>query len=152
MAVKRTRNVHRLPPRYVHTLTHGLHYPHSVALCPVMSWKTCFLPASVVPYPSSRADTARGVCPAPLCEYGGLWRPVLTAPVSAVPALFATVRARPGAFRPFKTASRRAWRRFWRDGTDRGALGRSQTGPEQRWRVRWGPGVRGRRAASRPDR
>ena len=31
--------------------------------------------------------------------------PVLTAPVSAVPALFATVRARPGPLRPVKTAS-----------------------------------------------
>ena len=31
--------------------------------------------------------------------------PVLTAPVSAVPALFATVRARTGPFRPVKTAS-----------------------------------------------
>ena len=34
-------------------------------------------------------------------------RPVPTTPVSAVPALFATVRARPGPFRPVKTASRR---------------------------------------------
>ena len=32
------------------------------------------------------------------------------------------------------------WRRFGRDGTGRDALGRSQTGPKQRWRVRWGPG------------
>ena len=35
--------------------------------------------------------------------------PVLTAPVSAVQALFATVRARPSPFRPVKTASRRRW-------------------------------------------
>ena len=48
--------------------------------------------------------------------------PVLTAPVNAVPTLFATVRARP-------------------DGTGLDAFGRSQTGPDQRWRVRWGPGV-----------
>ena len=31
--------------------------------------------------------------------------PVLAAPVSTVPALFATVPARPGPFRPVKTAS-----------------------------------------------
>ena len=37
--------------------------------------------------------------------------PILTAPVSAAPALFATVRERPGPFRSAKTASRRRWRR-----------------------------------------
>ena len=38
---------------------------------------------------------------------GGELRPVLTAPVSAVLALFATVRVRPGPFRPVKTAPSR---------------------------------------------
>ena len=38
---------------------------------------------------------------------------------------------------------RRAWGRFWRDRTGRDALGRSQTGPERRWRVRCGPGFSG---------
>ena len=33
------------------------------------------------------------------------------------------------------------WRRCWRAGTGQDAPERSQTGPEQRWRVRWGPGV-----------
>ena len=37
---------------------------------------------------------------------------VLIAPVSAAPALFATIRARPGPFRHVKTASSGAWRRF----------------------------------------
>ena len=40
---------------------------------------------------------------------------VLTAPVSAVAALSANVRARPGPFPPVKTASSGAWRRFWWD-------------------------------------
>ena len=35
-----------------------------------------------------------------------VYRPVLTAPVSAAPARFATVRACPGQFRPVKTASK----------------------------------------------
>ena len=42
-------------------------------------------------------------------------RPVLTAPVSAVPALFAAVRVRPGPPKRVKTASggaRRRWGRF----------------------------------------
>ena len=43
--------------------------------------------------------------------------PVLTAPVSAVPALFVTVRARPGPFCPVKTASSAAGGGF--DGTKR---------------------------------
>ena len=58
----------------------------------------------------------------------GRLSPVLTAPVSAVPAPFATVRARPGPFRlqpPLEAVLRR-------HGTGRDALGRSQTGPEQR--------------------
>ena len=63
-----------------------------------------------------------------------------SAPVSAVPALFATVRARHGPLRPVKPAPSTGWGRFSRDGTGRDALGRSQT-PEQRWRVRWGPGA-----------
>ena len=45
--------------------------------------------------------------------------PVLTAPVSAAPALFATVRARPGPFRPVKTASRRRRAGGDFDGTER---------------------------------
>ena len=73
--------------------------------------------------------------------------PVLTAAVSAVSALFATVRARPGPFRPVKTASSGGWRRVWRDGTGRDALGRSQTEPKQRWRMRWEPGLRRARRA-----
>ena len=43
--------------------------------------------------------------------------PVLTAPVGAVPALFATVRARPGPFRPVTPASSGAGDGF--DGTER---------------------------------
>ena len=39
-------------------------------------------------------------------------RPALTAPVNALSALFATVCARPGPFRPVKTASSGAWSRF----------------------------------------
>ena len=39
------------------------------------------------------------------------YSPVLAAPVT-VPALFATVRARPGPFRPVNTASSCAWMRF----------------------------------------
>ena len=42
--------------------------------------------------------------------------PVLTAPVSAVPALFATVRVRPGPLRPVKTSSSAAGAGF--DGTE----------------------------------
>ena len=53
---------------------------------------------------------------APECGDGQLIR-VLTAPVSAVPALFATVRARPGPIRPVKTALSGALDGF--DGTDR---------------------------------
>ena len=37
------------------------------------------------------------------------YSPVLTAPVSAAPALFVTVGARPSPFRPVKIASRRRW-------------------------------------------
>ena len=45
--------------------------------------------------------------------------PVLTAPVSAVPALFATVQARPGTFRSVKTATSAAGCGF--DETERAA-------------------------------
>ena len=77
-----------------------------------------------------------------------LWSPVLTASVSAVPpARFATVQARPRPVqfspKPSPAATAADWRRFWRDWTGRDALGRSQTGPEQRSRqVRWGPAFR----------
>ena len=67
-----------------------------------------------------------------------MWSPVLTASLSAVPAMLATVRARPGPFRPVKTASGHL-EAVWRDRTGRDALGRSQAWPEQRWRMPWGP-------------
>ena len=66
--------------------------------------------------------------------------PVLTAPVSAAPDRCAPIWARRDPACSAKTTPSGAWRRFWRDGTSRDALGRSQTEPGQRWRGRWGPG------------
>ena len=71
-------------------------------------------------------------CSGPVCDGASASRPVPSKP--------SPHRSSPRQV--LKTASslvRRDWRRFWRDGTGRDAFGRSQTGPEQRWRVRWGP-------------
>ena len=66
----------------------------------------------------SSADGVSSLQAGRTSEISRVATPVLTAPVSAVPALFATVRAHPGPF-PVKTASRRraAGGRF--DGTER---------------------------------
>ena len=48
---------------------------------------------------------------------------------------------RPSASRPVPSRENRLQRRWRRNGTGRDALGRSQTGPKQRWRVRRGPGL-----------
>ena len=55
---------------------------------------------------------------APRGRRGGDLRPALTAPVSAVPALFATARARSGPLRPVKTAPQPALEVIL-DGTER---------------------------------
>ena len=60
---------------------------------------------------SLRRPTVRGVFHSQQASTGAAPRrtaelsPVLTAPVSAIPALFATVRERPGPFRPVKIAA-----------------------------------------------
>ena len=65
---------------------------------------TQYIPHSSTPLPGL------GTSPAPARPHATfpILSPVLTAPVSAVPALFVTVRARPGLFRPVKPDSRGA--------------------------------------------
>ena len=80
----------------------------------------CALPAAVTPQPGVKPGPhrTRRRCSDPAHDRPSTSRPVLS----------------------LQNCPKRRWRRFCRDGTGRDALGRSQTGPEQRRRVRRGPG------------